>query len=91
MSRYGTTLQHRFQWYVDNKASVLAYRDHFLARFDPQEIAGMSRQVRREWIRHLDAARDRFDKDQLQQMKGQNVITRYFHAEDPPPAPADPP
>ena len=81
----------RIQWYVDNKASVLAYRDQFLARFDPQEIAGMSRQVRREWVRHLDAARDRFGKDQIQRAKRQNVITKYFQAVDTPLSPADPP
>ena len=71
-------------WYAQHKHEVLAAFDHHLARFDAADIHRMPRRVKREWKRHLDAARNAFNKEKRQRGLNQNVITRYLLPRDPP-------
>ena len=71
-------LAERIQWYVEHKHDVLSIHDHHLARFDVPTIHRMSRDQRREWIRHLDAARAAYANELNQRASKQNVITHYL-------------
>lgn len=68
----------RLVWYSLHKHDVLDPYDHFLARYDVSQIHTMSRATKRGWLRHLDAAREAFNKQQTQRALGQNSIMQYF-------------
>ena len=70
-------------WYLQNKHDVISVYDRHLMRFDTADINRMSRRVKREWKRHLDAAREVWSIERTQLAKRQNVITRYLTSRDP--------
>ena len=61
-----------------DKHEVLDSYDLFLARYDVSTIHSMTRAAKREWLRHLDAAREAFEKQRIQWAQGQNSIMQYF-------------
>ena len=67
-------------WYVRNKHSVLAYQDHFLAKYDVNTLHRMKRTTKRKWIQHLDRAKLAYEKERNQRATSQHVITRYFRS-----------
>ena len=77
----------RLVWYSMHKHEVLDSYDHFLARYDVSQIHSMTRATKREWLRHLDAAREAFEKQRAQRAQGQNSIMQYFQVLNVGPAP----
>ena len=73
-------LSDKLIWYVQNKHALLAYQDHFLAKHDLTTLHRMRRATKREWIRHLDRARQAYENEQKKRASDQNVITRYFQS-----------
>ena len=65
-------------WYTQHKDDVLPIYDRHLVRFDASDIHRMSNRVKREWMRHLCAARRAFQHERMQRKKNQAVITRYL-------------
>ena len=65
-------------WYTQHKDDVLPIYDRHLVRFDASDIHRMSNRVKREWMRHLCAARRAFQHERMQRQKNQAVITRYL-------------
>ena len=68
----------RLVWYSMHKHEVLDSYDHFLARYDVSQIHSMTRATKREWLRHLDADREAFEKQRAQRAQGQNSIMQYL-------------
>lgn len=74
----GTRLAERIQWYIEHKEEVLSVHDHHLARHDIATIHRMSCETRRQWVRHLDIAREAYENELKQKEANQRVITRYL-------------
>ena len=74
-------------WYSMHKYDLLDSYDHFLASYDVSQIHTMTRVVKREWLRHLDAAREAYEKHRAQRALGQNSITQYLQRLNARPAP----
>lgn len=68
----------RIIWYGQNKHHVLDANDHFLARFDLTSLRGMARAAKREWVRHLDAAKAAFEIERSHRANLQNSIDQYM-------------
>lgn len=71
----------RLQWYTQNKTE-LSRQDQHLADFTSAQIETMSTRQRREWVRHLDIARDAWAKERAILATGQTLITRFFKPRD---------
>ena len=67
----------RLLWYLAHKDS-LSRRDQFLARYTAADVERMTPNIRREWTRHLDTARDAWTLEQTTIASGQRLITHYF-------------
>jgi hypothetical protein len=67
----------RLLWYLQHK-DQLSRQDQFLARYSATNIESMTTEIQREWVRHLDVARDAWTKEQQQLARGQTVLTQYF-------------
>lgn len=72
-----TQLGDRMLWYLQHK-DQLARQDRFLARYSSSCIDKMSTTIRREWIRHLDIARDAWTREQKTIDTGQTLLTQFF-------------
>ncbi len=72
-----TQLGDRLLWYLRHK-DQLARQDRFLARYSASCIDTMSTIIRREWIRHLDIARNAWTREQKVIDTGQTVLTQFF-------------
>ena len=73
-----TQLGDRMLWYLQHK-DYLARQDRFLARYSASCIDKMSTAIRREWIRHLDIARDAWSREQKTIDTGQTLLTQFFN------------
>ena len=71
----------RLLWYIQNKLA-LARQDQYLAQFSTSQIDAMGIHQRREWVKHLDIARDAWTKEQAILATGQRLITDYFKRTD---------
>ena len=71
-------IDERIQWYIDNKNEVLAIHDSYLAEYDVSLLHRGTRATKREWIRHLDLAREAYVKERTQRASKQQVITRWL-------------
>ena len=71
----------RLQWYTQNKTE-LSRQDQHLADFTSAQIEAMSMRQRREWVRHLDIAKDAWAKERAILATGQTLITRFFKPRD---------
>lgn len=71
----------RLLWYIQNK-SALARQDQYLTQFSASQIDAMGIHQRREWVKHLDIARDAWTKEQAILATGQRLITDYFKRTD---------
>ena len=72
-----TQLGDRLLWYLRHK-DQLARQDRFLARYSASCIDAMTTTIRREWIRHLDIARNAWTREQKLIDTGQTVLTQFF-------------
>lgn len=71
----------RLTWYTRHREE-LDRRDQFLARHTMAQIEAMTTSQRREWVRHLDAARTAWAKERTTLARGQRLITQYFQRRD---------
>ena len=71
-------LTEKIRWYVSHRHEVLSYRDGFLADVDMSSLHRMRRDTKREWLRHLEAARQAHAVESQLRASGQNAITRYL-------------
>ena len=74
-------------WYVQHKDRLLAGHDRFLARQDLTTLHRMRRETKREWIKHLETAKEAYEIERTQLASKQNVITRYYQKKIPSDAP----
>ena len=65
-------------WYLQHKREVLSIYDHKLIQFDLADLYSMPRLTKREWKRHLDAARTAWTTERRQRARSQQVITRFL-------------
>ncbi len=73
-----TQLGERLLWYLQHKEH-LAQQDRFIAQYSTSCIDKMSTAIRREWVRHLDIARDAWTREQSIIDTGQTVLTQFFN------------
>ena len=71
-------LGHRLHWFRLNRRDVLSFRDQFLINFGQSDVEGMTHDVRRALVQHLEVAQQAYLKERAQVDAGQTVITRFF-------------
>ena len=72
------TLTEKIEWYISHRHEILSYRDEFLADVDVSTLHRMRRDTKREWLRHLEIARQAHAVESRLRASGQNAITRYL-------------
>jgi hypothetical protein len=81
-NRYNTaeeaTLEHKLNWYRDNRHTALSLHHRHLANIDSNKIRKMGRLTRRKWVKHLDRLHDIHKKQNSPRDEGQPTITNHF-------------
>ena len=72
------SLGKRLHWFRLNRREALSFTDQFLINYDRSEIVGMSLEVRRTLVQHLEMAQQAYLLELSQIASRQNVSTRYF-------------
>jgi hypothetical protein len=76
------TLEHQLEdklnWYLSHKTHALSRVDQLRISFTWDDLPTMPLHVKKEWVRHLDAAKAAWDIERLQLERRQSVITNFF-------------
>ena len=67
----------RLRWFLNNP-HVLSSSDHFLLRYNKEDIDHMTDRAQTHTLYHLEAARESQSLDLLNRQKGQRTITQFF-------------
>ena len=70
------TPNNRIKWYVEHQHEVLSYGDLFLAKIDVGTLQTMRTATNQRWLRHLDIAREIYERERKQTGGGQKRITQ---------------
>ena len=66
------------EWYSSNRHKVLNVHDHRLAEFNIQDMRSWTHRIKREWLCHLDIAKDAHTREYRIQCYGHDTATHHI-------------